>query len=126
MARKASGSPNNVVTSRKLTFGFGQSRTVRTRPLRNAASSDGFMDSHRDQEPRHRIRQGKRTEDCEGNQSFKRDDRGERESDKRSFAPTACFPASTVPPTRRLPFVASWLLNSHRNSYELSVCSRVH
>src|SRR5687768_14800805 len=43
MARKASGSPNRVVTSRKLTFGFGQSRTVRTRPLRNAARSDGFM-----------------------------------------------------------------------------------
>ena len=43
MARNASGSPNNVVTSRKFTFGFGQSRTVRTRPLRKADSSVGFI-----------------------------------------------------------------------------------
>src|SRR5687767_1975152 len=47
MARNASGSPNSVVTSRKFTFGFGQSRTVRTRTFRNAASSVGFIESRR-------------------------------------------------------------------------------
>src|SRR4051812_9535441 len=60
ITRNVSGSWNSVVMSRKLMPGFGQSRTVRTRALRNSASSAGVMRQNRDEEPTRTAPQEKR------------------------------------------------------------------